>query len=269
MHNIIKNQLPIGVFDSGVGGISVLKHLTKLMPNEDYIYVADSQYAPYGNKSAEFIRARSLAISQFLLQQPVKAIVLACNTATAAAAAMLREHFLDIPIIAMEPAIKPAVEVTRTGVVGVMATSGTLQSAQFAALLESYGQGVEVVTQACHGLVECIERGEINHANTHALITQYLQPLLDAGADTIVLGCTHYPFVKDQIQEIAGDKVHLIDTGQAVAKQVHTRLLQVDLLNPMTTQGKLNFYSNSAQQNAEEVISRLWGEHVKVQTLDV
>lgn len=269
MHNNIKNQLPIGVFDSGVGGISVLKHLSKLMPHEDYLYVADSQYAPYGNKSPEFIRARSLAISQFLLQQPVKAIVLACNTATAAAAAMLREHFADTPIIAMEPAIKPAVEVTKSGVVGVMATSGTLQSAQFAALLEHYGQGVEVVTQACHGLVECIERGELTQFQTQALIKQYLQPLLAAGADTIVLGCTHYPFVKDQIQAMAGGQVNLIDTGLAVARQVHNRLAAADLLNTQPSQGQLRFYSNSGQTNVEQVIASLWGQPVQVQRLPV
>ncbi len=264
-----QNNQAIGVFDSGVGGISVLKHLTQVLPNEHYIYVADSLNAPYGNKSAEFICARSLAISQFLLQQPVKAIVLACNTATAAAATMLREHYPEIPIIAMEPAIKPAVAVTKSGVIGVMATSGTLQSAQFAALLESYGQSTQVVTQACQGLVECIEQGALEELATAKLIQHYLEPLLQAGADTIVLGCTHYPFLKKQIQALAGETIHLIDTGQAVAKQLQHRLQQADLLSTMSHHGKVSFYSNSPHSNAQQVIARLWGAEVSLQHLSV
>ena len=262
-------QQTIGVFDSGVGGISVLKHLTQALPNEDYIYLADSLNAPYGDKSPAFIQQRSLQLSQFLMSKNAKAIVVACNTATAAAVSLLREQFADIPVIAMEPAIKPAVEATKTGVVGVMATSGTLQSAQFAALLDHYGQGVSVVTQACHGLVECVEQAALTQPHTRALLQQYLQPLLDAGADTIVLGCTHYPFLKPTIAELVGQQVSLIDTGQAVAKQLARKLTEADLLSPKQVKGDVIFYSNSQQENVAEVISALWGEPVTVAPLPV
>jgi len=180
---------PIGVFDSGVGGISVLKHIRAAMPSEHLLYVADSKFAPYGSKTPEFIRERADAIARFLIAKGAKALVVACNTATAAAAEYLRGQYA-IPIIAMEPAVKPAAQATKTGVIGVLATSGTLQSAQFAALLEHYGQQVQVVTQACHGLVECIEHGDLTGAETQALLSRYVQPLLEAHADTIVLGCT-------------------------------------------------------------------------------
>lgn len=183
----------VGVFDSGVGGISVLRHIRDSLPSEDLVYCADSLHTPYGGKSPEQIRQRSLALTAFLLEQGAKAIVLACNTATAAAVAALRERYA-LPIIGMEPAVKPAVAATRSGVVGVLATVGTLKSAQFAALLENYGKGVQVVTQACHGLVECVERGDLDAPATRALVRRYVEPLLAQGADTIVLGCTHYPF---------------------------------------------------------------------------
>jgi len=264
-----KTQQIIGVFDSGVGGISVLKHLFDALPKENYLYLADSKNAPYGDKSPEFIRQRSLQLTRFLIQHHAKAIVVACNTATAAAASMLREQFPSIPVIAMEPAIKPAVEVTKTGVVGVMATSGTLQSAQFAALLEHYGQGVQVVTQACHGLVECVEQGSLTQAHTRQLLEQYLQPLLHAGADTIVLGCTHYPFLKPMIAEIVGRQVNLIDTGQAVAKQLLRRLSEADLLSKQDEKGQVAFYSNAQQKDAAQVVSALWGQPVAVAPLPI
>jgi glutamate racemase len=262
-------SLPIGVFDSGVGGISVLKHLQQRLPYEHFVYVADSLNAPYGNKSPDFIRQRSQRITEFLLTLPVKAIVVACNTATAAAVSDLRKAFSPLPIVAMEPAIKPAVAVTKTGVIGVMATSGTLQSAQFAALLEHYGQGVNVVTQACHGLVECIERGEITQPATQQLLQQYLSPLLQAGADTIVLGCTHYPFVTEQIRHIVGSQIALIDTGEAVARQLQHMLAEYDLLNQTQQPAQCVFYSNSAQDNYAQVIGHLWGKPVQVARLPV
>ena len=208
---------PIGVFDSGVGGISVLKHIHALLPHENLIYVADSANAPYGNKTPEFIQQRSLEIADFLINQGVKALVIACNTATAAAAEMLRAKY-TLPIIGMEPAVKSAAAASHNGVIGVLATVGTLKSVQFAALLESYGRNVEVITQACTGLVECIERGELQAQSTLKLIQQYCAPLLAEGADTIVLGCTHYPFVRPLIEQVVGKNVHIIDTGAAVAK---------------------------------------------------
>jgi glutamate racemase len=257
---------PIGIFDSGVGGISVLKHIHALLPHEDLIYLADSKYAPYGNKTAEEIIQRCLILSDDLLQKNVKAIVVACNTATAAAIDTLRETF-DIPIIGMEPAVKPAAEASKNGIIGVLATVGTLKSAQFAALLEAYGRDVKVITQACVGLVECIERGELDTENTKALIRLYTAPLLAEGADTIVLGCTHYPFVKDEIQEIVGDKITLIDTGAAVAKQLKRQLQEKDLLSASQQKAEVHFWTNSEAENAEQVTEKLWGNHVEVHRL--
>ena len=254
---------PIGVFDSGVGGISVLKHIRALLPQEDLLYFADSRYAPYGNKSQEFICERSFYLADFLIEQGAKALVVACNTATAAAIGALREKY-DLPIIGMEPAIKPAAAATRTGVVGVLATVGTLQSAQFAALLENYGQGVKVVTEGCPGLVECIERGELETSETRDLLEGYLKPLLHAGADTIVLGCTHYPFVRPLIEEIVGFDITLIDTGAAVARQLQKRLSESTLFNQSRVSGCVRFWSNSSSGDVEKVVLRLWGEQAEL-----
>ena len=258
------SSAPIGVFDSGVGGISVLKHIRELMPHENLIYVADSKHAPYGNQTPEFIQARSFQLAEFLLNQGVKALVVACNTATAAAVTGLRERYSELLIIGMEPAVKPAVAATKTGVVGVLATSGTLKSAQFAALLEHYGQGVQVVTQACVGLVECVEKGELASASTRALLKRYVQPLLEAKADTIVLGCTHYPFVRPLIEDLVGKDVVLIDTGAAVAKHLKHRLQENELLSALGEVGSVSFWSNNEGVNAEKVISALWGDQVSV-----
>lgn len=251
----------IGVFDSGVGGISVLKHIHTLLPNEDLMYVADSKFAPYGNKTPEFIQERALWIADFLIGKGSKALVVACNTATAAAVDLLRQKY-HLPIIGMEPAVKPAAAASKTGVIGVLATSGTLKSAQFAALLDHYGQQVEVVTQACHGLVECVERGELDSTATQDLLASYVQPLIAAGADTIVLGCTHYPFVRPLIENLVGDDVVLIDTGAAVAKELKRRLEDARLLNAETQIGQVGFWSNSTHADAEDIVMRLWGKRV-------
>jgi glutamate racemase len=260
---------PIGVLDSGVGGLTVLKHIHALLPQEALIYFADSLHAPYGMKTAEEIQSRCLEIAEFLLAQQVKAIVVACNTATAAAIDLLRDRYPQLPIIGMEPAVKPAAAASHNGVIGVLATVGTLKSAQFSGLLESYGRNVKVVTQGCIGLVECIERGELHHQTTYELLRGYCAPLLAEGADTIVLGCTHYPFVKPLIQQIVGPDVTLIDTGAAVAKQLQHRLEELHLLNQYETATdadthRVTFYTNSAANNAREIISQLWEQPAKV-----
>ncbi|MGB7814987.1 MAG: glutamate racemase [Methylotenera sp.] len=266
MPTLPSSSQPIGVMDSGVGGISVLKHVHALLPHEHLMYVADSKYAPYGNKTPEEITARCFAIADFLIAQNVKALVVACNTATAAAIDAMREKYA-LPIIGMEPAVKPAAEASKSGVIGVLATVGTLKSAQFAALLESYGRNVKVVTQACVGLVECVERGELGAPETKALIRQYTAPLLAEGADTIVLGCTHYPFVKEAIREIVGDKISLIDTGMAVAKQLKRQLEEKGLLSTSQQKAEVHFWTNSEAENAEQVTEKLWGNHVEVHRL--
>ena len=263
---------PIGVMDSGVGGISVLKHAHTLLPHENLIYFADSKYAPYGNKTPAQITARCFEIADILIAKDAKALVVACNTATAAAIDAMREKY-NLPIIGMEPAVKPAAEASKNGVIGVLATVGTLKSAQFAALLESYGRNVKVVTQACVGLVECIERGELNTPETKALIRQYCLPLLAEGADTIVLGCTHYPFVKDVIREIVGKEISLIDTSAAVAKQLKRQLEEKDLLSisqeklASHQKPKVDFWTNSEAENVQQVIEALWGKRTEVYVL--
>ena len=183
----------IGVFDSGVGGLSVLRHIRAVMPEERLIYVADSAHVPYGDKSDAYIEDRSRILTRFLVEQGACAVVIACNTATAAAAAALRAEFA-LPIIGMEPALKPAVAATSSGVVGVLATVGTLESARFAALLERFAGDVQIITQASPGLVEQVERADLAGPQTRALVERYTRPLLARGADTIILGCTHYPF---------------------------------------------------------------------------
>lgn len=262
----VSADAPIGVFDSGVGGISVLQHIHALLPHEQLLYVADSKYAPYGSKTPEEIQSRCFAIADFLIEKGVKAIVVACNTATAAAIDLMRARYA-LPIIGMEPAVKPAAEASRNGVIGVLATVGTLKSAQFAGLLESYGRNVKVVTQGCIGLVECIEHGELRSEATLNLLEKYCQPLLDEGADAIVLGCTHYPFVKPLIRQIVGDGVTLIDTGAAVAKHLQSRLSAIDLLVMRPQAGSVKFWTNNQAADARQVIESLWGRRADIELL--
>ena len=259
------NANAIGVFDSGVGGLSVLRHIRAQLPNLPLLYVADSGHVPYGSKTQDYIRERSVVLTEFLMRHGAVAVVIACNTATAAAAAALRERF-TLPIIAMEPAVKPAVSATRSGVVGVLATVGTLESARFAALLEQYAGEVKIITQACPGLVEQVEAGELASAATRELVARYSRPLVDGGADTIVLGCTHYPFLKPLIAEIVGPRVHLIDTGEAVARQV-VRKLPEALIGRIDTQPTERFWTTGDGRTAARIMSLLWGRAVEVTPL--
>jgi len=261
----LKKPGAIGVFDSGVGGLSVLRHIRQLLPNERLIYVADSGHVPYGDKSREYIEERSLIITRFLQQQGADAIVIACNTASAAAAAALRSQF-KMPVIAMEPAVKPAVAASRNGIVGVLATTGTLVSARFAALLERYAGEGEIITQGCPGLVEQVEKGELNSSQTRALIERYTQPLLARGADTIILGCTHYPFLASLIADVVGNDIALVDTGAAVARQLQRRI-QCELTERLSGEASDEFFTSGDAANATRIMSLLWGEEVKVQPL--
>ncbi len=252
----------IGVFDSGVGGLSVLKHIRAALPRHDLLYIADSGHVPYGDKTQDYIRERSLALTQFLVDEGAAAVVIACNTATAAAAAFLRERF-TVPIVAMEPAVKPAVAATRSGVVGVLATVGTLESARFAALLEQYAGDVEIVTQACPGLVEQVEAGELDTPATRALVERYTKPLIARGADTLVLGCTHYPYLTPVITELVGADVRLVDTGEAVARQV-VRRLPAAASRAEARAPRERFWSTGDLVSARRIMSQLWGRPVTV-----
>jgi len=260
------NANAIGVMDSGVGGLTVMQHIHRLLPHEHLNYVADSQYAPYGSLSPEAITDRCFTIADFLIEQSVKALVVACNTATAASIQLMRAKYA-LPIIGMEPAVKPAALASKNGIIGVLATVGTLKSAQFAALLTNYGQDIQVHTQGCIGLVECIERGEIHAASTKALIAEYCAPLLEAGADTIVLGCTHYPFVRDVIQGVVGEGVTVIDTGEAVAKHLQATLEVQSLLTSTEEEAEVLVWTNNTAADRDAVIQQLWGDNAVVRRI--
>lgn len=257
---------PIGVFDSGVGGISVLRHLRAELPGENFCYVADSGNAPYGIRDSLFIRERAFAVADFLLAQGVKALVVACNTATAAAVAELRSRYA-IPVIAMEPGIKPAVALSRSKVIGVLATAGTLESARFFSLVNRHAGDAEVITQPCPGLVEAIEANALNSAATLDLLQGYLQPLLERDVDAIVLGCTHYPFLREQIAMLVGDHIAIIETGAAVARELKRRLLQHELLNPAAGGGIELFWSSGDCGAVQAFIAQQWRDDVLVRAL--
>ncbi len=250
-------QEAIGVFDSGLGGVSVLHEIRRVLPDESLIYIADSAHVPYGEKSPEFIVQRSIAISEFLLAQPVKAIVVACNTATAAAVTELRQRWPEVLIVGMEPAVKPAVQASRSGKIGVLATTGTLRSARFAALLERFASDVEVITQPCPGLVELIEAGQLESTATRALLSGYVEPLLQVGCDTLILGCTHYPLVKPLLQSLVPSHVQLIDTGEAVARRLQSELSKRNLL--AAAQCPVDrFYGSGDVAAIEHTLALLW-----------
>ena len=257
---------PIGVFDSGVGGLSVLREIRRELPGEDLLYVADSGHAPYGDKPTELIEARAIAIVEFLLSRNAKAIVVACNTATGVAIKMLRTRF-SVPIVAMEPAVKPAVAITTSGVIGVLATGRTIASDNFTRLHERFGADVKILMQACPGLVEQVETGDLASGKTRALIKRYVLPLLEQRADTIVLGCTHYPFLIPLILEIAGSSVAIIDPSAAIARELRRRLSSADLLSFEERAGIEQFWTSAVTDVAQSVISQLWQADADVQRL--
>ncbi|WP_339456659.1 glutamate racemase [Pseudomonas sp. EA_65y_Pfl1_P120] len=248
---------PIGVFDSGVGGLSVLAEIQQLLPHESLLYVADCGHIPYGEKTPSFIRERSRQVAAFLCDKGAKAFVIACNTATVAAVADLRQDYPDWPLVGMEPAVKPAAAATRSGVVGVLATTGTLHSAKFAALLDRFATDVRVITQPCPGLVELIETGDLNSPALRQLLQGYIEPLLSAGCDTIILGCTHYPFLKPLLAQMLPPSIILIDTGAAVARQLKRLLSERDLLavgDPEPAQ----FWTSGEVQHFRNILPTLW-----------
>jgi glutamate racemase len=253
------DNAPIGVFDSGVGGLSVLREIRLRLPHESLLYIADSGHVPYGEKSPEFIRERCRTIAQFLLEQGAKALVVACNTATAAGIAELRLLYPSLPLVGMEPAVKPAALATRSGVVGVLATTGTLRSAKFAALLDRFASDIRVITQPCPGLVECIEAGELDTPGTRALLEGFIRPLIEQGCDTVILGCTHYPFIKPLLREMLPASVALVDTGAAVARHLERVLADHERLasGPPTSR----FWSSGDPRRLAAVLPVLWGEN--------
>lgn len=237
---VLKNQ-PIGIFDSGIGGLSVLRHIRFQLPNENLRYFADSGFAPYGDKSEEAVIERVMGIADYLLGYHCKALVVACNTATAAAIHLLREKYAHIPIVGIEPGLKPAATITKSRIVGVLATERTLRSSKFQNLQQkvSSQSGVQFIMQSCPGLADQVEKNELDSPYTADLLYQYIQPLIKQQADTIVLGCTHYPFLQNLIEKILiqekASHIQIIDTGIAVTKQLIRLLDQHQLRQAQIT----------------------------------
>lgn len=247
----------IGIFDSGIGGLSVARAVRELLPDEQLIYVADSGHAPYGEKTDDYIYQRMQAITQHLIACGVKAIVVACNTATTAAIKELRAQYA-LPIIGVEPGVKPAVLASKTGVVGVLATPRTLLTPAFAHLAERYAGKAKIILQPCPQLVPMIELLELNGAAMRQLVAGYIQPLLAQGADTLVLGCTHYNFIAGLISQIAGPDVTVIRTEAAVARQLQQRLSGVTANIALPAAAAFNGFTSGDINRFSEQIGRLW-----------
>jgi glutamate racemase len=245
----------IGVFDSGVGGLSILDEALQQLPHHNYIYFADSANAPYGDKPPQWIAERSLQICRYLVQD-CSAIVVACNTATAEAIATIRST-LDIPIIGVEPGIKPAAMQSQNGIVGVLATEATLNSDKFNALLATLPEHCQFIKQAGAGLVPLIEAGLVETPEMQALLRSHLKPIQDQGADTLVLGCTHYPFLKKMIRAVVGDSMTLIDTSDAVVRQLLRQMHQQGLIVSSKHSPKLRLLSTSNADTLEAMAERL------------
>lgn len=263
---------PIGVFDSGVGGLSILKALRAELPHEHFIYVADSGFAPYGERDQGFVLARARAITRQLLKPPelaIQALVIACNTATAAAIQLLRQDHPELPIIGVEPALKPAIAQSQTGRIGVMATRGTLNSQKFKALLDGLAPQAHFICQPCDGLADAIERNDA--AQIHALCAHYTRAIGHFGTepgevDTLVLGCTHYPFASQILQALVGPRVHLVDNGEPVARQTG-RMLGSPSLD--SRPGQCQLFSTGDPVTLQNAAKRWLGLDVMVQRLDI
>jgi glutamate racemase len=257
-------QGAIGVFDSGVGGLSVLRAIRQALPDETLVYVADTGHAPYGDKSSDYIVERTLKVGQWLLERGVRAITVACNTATVVAVRELRQA-THVPVVAIEPAIKPAV--------AVLATQQTVQSDSVAHLIERFAHGSRVLLQACPGWVEQVEKGELDSALTQELLRSHTRPLIQAGADVWVLGCTHFPFLAAGLRQIAGPGVQLIDPADAVARELSRRLNEHPGLVSEVTAGAVAspgadyFFTTGDVEQTSAVISQLWGQPVRVESL--
>ncbi|VAW71497.1 Glutamate racemase [hydrothermal vent metagenome] len=258
----MKNQA-IGIFDSGVGGLSVGRSIRALLPSEDIIYIADSYHAPYGSKSEEFIFNRSSFIVDYLISQNVKIIVVACNTATVNVIYKLRNKY-SLPFIGVEPGIKPAVEISKNATIGVLATEQTINSNGFKNLLNHFSGQANIETQACPGLVELVESQQLEGNEIKLLLTKYVEPMLDKGVDTFVMGCTHYAFLTDMLGEIIGSGTTIVNTYKAVANETLRRLTVNGLLRSSNSAGDAKFYSSDIQKNTEILFEKLWGQRVTV-----
>ena len=265
---MISNNAPIGIFDSGVGGLSVLREIRALLPSESVLYFADQGHVPYGPRGLEEVRVFSEEITRFLLSLGAKLIVVACNAASAAALRTLRAVFPAISFVGMEPAVKPAAESTHTGIVGILATPTTFQGALYASVVERFGSGVTILQDTCPGLVGLIEKGELDSPGTRAVLEKALHPMLERGIDTVVMGCTHYPFVIPLISQIVGPEVRVIDPAPAVARQTARLLDSAGFRNTSPTPGVMRFFTSGAAAGFEAQLPGLLGESGEVQQVD-
>ena len=261
------SSAPIGIFDSGIGGLSVMDSIHQALPNEDLVYVADQLHVPYGSRPITQVRAFAEAIARYLLTQGAKIIVVACNTASAAALYYLRSTFPDTSFVGMEPAVKPAAQTTQSRVVGVLATPATFQGELYASVVERFANGVQVLQDTCPGLVAQIEKGNLGTPETRTILENALQPMLEGGIDRVVMGCTHYPFVIPLIREIVGPQVEVIDPAPAVARQTE-RVLTTHRLNKSNpSPGVIKYFTTGDPACLEAQIMALTGKGVRVGAL--
>ncbi len=262
-----ENQ-PIGFFDSGWGGLSIMKTARETLPFENFLYVADCGHSPYGDQSHEFIVERARKISAFLFEQKkIKALVVACNTATAEAIDVIRNERPDKIIIGVEPAVKPAVLLSKNKCIGMISTTRTAHSARYLSLLERFGQNARILSVGCPGLMDCVEAGEFDSPSTIALLHKYLDPLIDAGIDTLILGCTHYPFLTDAIRSIVGSEILIYEPSPAVAKHLKDRL--GNQAADARSKGNETFYVSGLNEQRKSVANRLWGNATLFEELSV
>ncbi|AZG13998.1 glutamate racemase [Cupriavidus pauculus] len=262
------NPSPIGVFDSGLGGLSVLREVRAMLPHEPLVYLADSRYAPYGDKPEAFVEARTLQVCEWLVAQGCKALVIACNTATMHAVQTLRER-LPVPIIGVEPGLKPAAASSRSKVVGVLATANTLKSAKFNRLLATLAPESRYLCTAGHGLVALIEQGDVSGPAIREKLDAYLTPMLDAGADTLVLGCTHYPFLSGTIRDMVGDRLALIDTGLAIARQLSRKLDEFGLAASPDGAPEIRYLSTKDARHLHDMAAALLQVDARAETVAI
>lgn len=254
----------IGVFDSGLGGLSVLRELRRQLPAQPILYVGDQFHVPYGVRPLEEVRRFSTSVTHFLLERWAKLVVVACNTASAAALHSLRDEFGEVPFVGMEPAVKPAAEQTHSGVVGVLATFATFQGALYASVVERFAKGVTVLQSPCPGLVAQIEAGNLHGEETREILKEALNPMLQKGIDTVVLGCTHYPFVIPLIKEIVGPEVRVIDPAPAVARHTAHLLAEHGWLAQGNDKAKVEYYTTGDPISMQRLLPQWIGEEGQV-----
>jgi glutamate racemase len=251
---------PVGIFDSGVGGLSVAREIRRALPAEDLVYVADTAYCPYGDRAVEEVRERALAVGRYLEAAGAKVVIVACNTATGAALELLREA-LTVPVIGLEPAVKTGAARTRNRKVAVMATVGTLKSERYARLVRDHGDGVAVLAQPCPGLADLIEQGHLDDDVLARRVDELTRPIRESQADVVVLGCTHYLFVEDAVRRALGTGVDIVDSGPAIARRL-AQVLRERGLEAAPGPGSLRMWTTGEPSAVQPVVDRLWGEAV-------